>query len=130
MRDVRAIAARLGTSDPRFTYAHLDERHERPSTYARLNSPVGTALHESEIPEPERTALCALRVPVAFTEAREIDVEGLVAEKLAKDLLAASSTEDDPSPAPVVGRPVWVAWIGMVLVMFVVRAVLRLLFGL
>ncbi|WP_236516248.1 hypothetical protein [Sandaracinus amylolyticus] len=128
MRDVRAIAASLGASHPCFTYAHLDERHERASTYARVMSGAGTALHESEIPEPERTALCALRVPVSFNDAREIEVEGLVADELPKDLLEAPSADAEPGPAPVAGRPVWAAWIGMVLVMAVVRALLRALF--
>lgn len=130
LRDVRAIAAaRLGDTDPRFTYRHDDARHARESTYGRAESPRVAPLHESEIAEPARAALGALRVPVSFAEEARIDVGELEAQPVGSpESDAASPHAKAPDVAPAAGLPVWMAWTGTLLVMSIVLAVLRALF--
>jgi hypothetical protein len=128
LRDVAVIASRLGAGDPRFVLRHDDERDESPATYTVVRDPALPALHESEIPEPARTALRALRLPSSFADETVIDVEGLEAEPLDEALLPVPATAE-PGAAPVATRPLWVTWLSVMLALGVVRMILRGIFG-
>jgi hypothetical protein len=107
-------------------YEHDDKFHARSSQYARRGTAPRLPLDATALPEPERSALMALRLPLRFRDTEEIDVKGVAAMARPADRIERGRDRRDPLRRPSRGAPTGIVFVlGPIALWLFLRLVLR-----